>query len=389
MTNRHDVAIVGGGLVGLFSALYLARQGASVVVFEAGDPGAEASGANAGSLHLQIQYPEFVKFGEKWARDYASTLKFLAGSIDLWRGMSDDLGEDISVSTAGGIVVAKTDAPVHDDLGRTVELISNNLANRQALTLTTDALKTNATLSGKAHQISDALYQYWLTVTPDSDTENLTSLSVSAYIVIPETRAALANRSHRDAEINAPIPKTIRFEKPPAISIPNAGKDGLIGPLTITASRPGAGCLSPCSLLQTRANTDAIVFFLEHQAGHGMVRLAGENCRKRTAASLARNGEVLSFPIAKTTTNSGNWHETYEWDLASDVDTFYAIVVTNSDVARRLANHIDSLPARCSNSLRPGLKGAALQNWLTEFAIITSRAAQHIDWRAIQVQDIA
>jgi len=110
MTNRHDVAIVGGGLVGLFSALYLARQGASVVVFEAGDPGAEASGANAGSLHLQIQYPEFVKFGEKWARDYASTLKFLAGSIDLWRGMSDDLGEDISVSTAGGIVVAKTDA---------------------------------------------------------------------------------------------------------------------------------------------------------------------------------------------------------------------------------------------------------------------------------------
>ncbi|MBT8455297.1 MAG: FAD-binding oxidoreductase [Rhodobacteraceae bacterium] len=110
MTKRHDVAIVGGGLVGLFSALYLARQGASVVVFEAGDPGAEASGANAGSLHLQIQYPEFVKFGENWARAYAPTLRFLAGSIELWKGMSDDLGEDLAVSTKGGIVVAKTDA---------------------------------------------------------------------------------------------------------------------------------------------------------------------------------------------------------------------------------------------------------------------------------------
>lgn len=110
MTDRHDIAVVGGGLVGLFAALFLARDGASVVVFEAGDPGAEASGANAGSLHLQIQYPEFVKFGEDWARAYAPTLRFLAGSISLWQGMSNELGKDISVSTAGGIVVASTDA---------------------------------------------------------------------------------------------------------------------------------------------------------------------------------------------------------------------------------------------------------------------------------------
>ncbi len=110
MTERHDVAIVGGGLVGLFAALYLADGGASVVVLEAGDPGAEASGANAGSLHLQIQYPEFVKFGVDWARAYAPTLRFLAGSIDLWQGLSDALGEELSVTTKGGIVVAQTDA---------------------------------------------------------------------------------------------------------------------------------------------------------------------------------------------------------------------------------------------------------------------------------------
>lgn len=288
------------------------------------------------------------------------------------------------------VVAAEGNTSVHGDLDRTVELIGNNLANRQALKLTTDALNTNATLTGKAHQISDTLYQYWLTVTPNNDTENLAALSVSAYLVIPETRSssALANRPARNTDTTASLPKTVRYEKPPAISIPNAGKDALIGPLTIATSGAGVGCLSPCSLLQTRANTDAIVFFLEHQASHGMVRLAGENCRKRTAARIARNGDVLNFPIARTSTNSGDWQETYEWDLESDVDTYYAVVVTNSEVARRLANHIDSLPMRCSDSFRPGLTGTALENWLSNFATITSKSAKHIDWRAIKVQDI-
>ena len=141
-------------------------------------------------------------------------------------------------------------------------------------------------------------------------------------------------------------------------------------------------------MLQTRANTDAIVFFLEHQANHGLVRLSGEDCRKRTVARIARTGDTLNFPIAKTTTDRNNWTETYEWTIDAEMDTFFAVVATDADVARQLANHIDSLPLRCSTSLRPGLKNSALQEWLTEFASITARSAEHIDWRAIQVRDI-
>ena len=270
-----------------------------------------------------------------------------------------------------------------------LEVIGNNLANRNALRLTTDIEQTNATLSGKAHQISDVLYQYWLTVTPNSDNEELTALSVSAYVVVPDARplrgapAEAIERAPAMATVS-----TLQLQKPHAISIPNAGKDGLISPLRISAPQSGAECFWPCSLLQTRAHTDAIVFFLEHQANHGLVRLAGENCRQRTAARVARNGEVLQFPIAKTTTLSSNWSETYDWQVESQSDTYYAVVVTNSDVARRLANHIDSLPQRCSTSMRPGLKDSELKEWLSEFATITAKSSQHIDWRAIQVRDI-
>ncbi|HEU4405021.1 MAG TPA: glycine oxidase ThiO [Polyangiaceae bacterium] len=50
-----EVLVVGGGVVGLASALALADEGARVTVLERGAPGAEASGAAAGILSPQIE----------------------------------------------------------------------------------------------------------------------------------------------------------------------------------------------------------------------------------------------------------------------------------------------------------------------------------------------
>lgn len=105
--TRVDVAVIGGGIVGLMTAWHLARDGAQVVLLEAGDLGAQASGANAGSLHLQIQYPEFAKYGEGWARAYAPTLRFLKASIAMWQDLGQEVGEDLDVKLGGGIVVAR------------------------------------------------------------------------------------------------------------------------------------------------------------------------------------------------------------------------------------------------------------------------------------------
>jgi len=254
-------------------------------------------------------------------------------------------------------------------------LIGNNLANRKALKLTNDEDKTNAVLSGKAHAIDGVLHQYWLTVTPASGNDELPALPAPL----------LADRT---PPRESPAPQKVSYEKPRTITIPNAGKDGLISPLNIAPPLSPAECVWPCSILQTRANTDAIVFFLEHQANHGLVRLAGEDCRKRTVARIARTGDTLNFPVAKTSTDRNNWRQTHDWSIESEYDTFFAVAVTDADVARRIANHIDDLPIRCSTSLRPGLEGAALRSWLTDFASIAARSREHIDWRAIQVRDI-
>ncbi|MHC8305818.1 NAD(P)/FAD-dependent oxidoreductase [Pseudomonas sp. PB3P13] len=55
--DRHDIAVVGAGIVGVACALRLARQGLRVVVIDRQDPGHGASFGNAGHLATEQVFP--------------------------------------------------------------------------------------------------------------------------------------------------------------------------------------------------------------------------------------------------------------------------------------------------------------------------------------------
>ncbi len=103
--SQFDVAVVGGGITGCATAYHLARAGASVVLLERSEIGAEASGRNAGSLHGQIQSVSYLQKGPKWARDFLPALAFVLGSLAIWRGLSEELGVDLEVKTNGGLLL--------------------------------------------------------------------------------------------------------------------------------------------------------------------------------------------------------------------------------------------------------------------------------------------
>jgi len=101
-----DVAIVGAGLVGSSTAYYLAKGGVDVAVIERGNLNREASGANAGSLHLQIYiHPHFPN---DWIDRIRPTIELMREAQKSWATMEERLGTDCGIRLGGGLWVAET-----------------------------------------------------------------------------------------------------------------------------------------------------------------------------------------------------------------------------------------------------------------------------------------
>ena len=106
--NKVDLIVIGGGITGITAALYAARQGASVACLDRGRVNGEASGGNAGSLHLQLLSWDF---GDKAVGNGSlqlDTLPLQKESIELWKALETELEVDFEMSVTGGLMVAES-----------------------------------------------------------------------------------------------------------------------------------------------------------------------------------------------------------------------------------------------------------------------------------------
>ncbi len=99
-----DIAVIGGGIVGMCAALDLAREGHGVLVLDDGRH--SGTNANAGSLHVQMQsrfrhlYPDQVPGLE-------ASLPLYVAAARLWAQLAEDLGTDFELRATGGLMVAE------------------------------------------------------------------------------------------------------------------------------------------------------------------------------------------------------------------------------------------------------------------------------------------
>ncbi|MDE0061407.1 MAG: FAD-binding oxidoreductase [Gammaproteobacteria bacterium] len=106
MNECVDVIVIGGGIAGCSTAYYLAADGVQVTLLERFEPGALASGLNAGSLHAQIPPEPVLTLGESWAQGFAPALPLFIESMALWKEAGATISAELEVSQDGGLVVA-------------------------------------------------------------------------------------------------------------------------------------------------------------------------------------------------------------------------------------------------------------------------------------------
>lgn len=104
LTEKTDVLIIGGGLVGLACAHYLSLEGIECAVIERGELNRDGSGTNAGSIHIQLREPE-IKYSDEVLREFIP-MKVAAGKI--WAQIEDELGCDLGLKIKGGFLVGET-----------------------------------------------------------------------------------------------------------------------------------------------------------------------------------------------------------------------------------------------------------------------------------------
>jgi sarcosine oxidase subunit beta len=96
MTTKTRVIVIGGGLIGTWTALFLTKRGLDVILIEKGIVGAQSSGVNFGNLRLQGRYPG----------QYPLSLRSQA----LWEDIEALIGDRCEFEKTGHLYIAMNDA---------------------------------------------------------------------------------------------------------------------------------------------------------------------------------------------------------------------------------------------------------------------------------------
>lgn len=296
------------------------------------------------------------------------------------------LGCGLLGQTAGEYVLGSIKTSGDDSSGALVELVGNNLAHMRALKIAPGDDSVNAAIVGKAHRIDEELYQYWITVAPLDGEGDMTTLTADTYVRIPDRYQAASLLPESTFGLSRETGGGFLFSMH-VVRLPDQSACGARPRMYSNAFGTAAGN-ERCFALQVGTTADAVVFFLNHQLNHGLVRLAGADCARNATARIARSGEDLRHPLPLDTLRSGEWSAASQWQVEPRQDAYYALASSDTRAARALSTHVRTLPARCSASVRNGLEGDELRRWLEELDAIVARFAPDIDWRSIRVKDI-
>jgi glycine/D-amino acid oxidase-like deaminating enzyme len=191
--TETDVLVIGAGIYGCAVAYFLAQFGIDVAVVDAGDIGAEASGANAGNLHLQLSPFSHADKSQAWLADFVRILPFFTEAVSLWRRLGQELEVDIELRYPGGLMVAETE--------HQLETLRNKVALERSHGLRIDVIgqaELRKLAPYLSHQLLGASY------CPDEGMAN----ALLAVVALADDARRSGARFYTDARVESLTPRT-------------------------------------------------------------------------------------------------------------------------------------------------------------------------------------
>lgn len=152
LPDQVDVLVIGGGVIGISAAYFLATNGCSVAVCEKGRVAGEQSSRNWGWVRQQ-------------GRD-ADELPLMMESLEIWRTLSNRVGEDVGFRQEGVLYLAETETELAElaawlEVALTHGLDTRLLGARELATLVETG---SAQWIGALYTPSDGRAEPWVAV---------------------------------------------------------------------------------------------------------------------------------------------------------------------------------------------------------------------------------
>ncbi|MDA8962076.1 FAD-binding oxidoreductase [Congregibacter sp.] len=134
---KHDLLVIGGGIVGLTAAITAAQQGATVLLVDAGINAGTT--ANAGSLHVQLQ-SRFMRMYPEQVPQVEASLPFYLQAVVEWDRLEAAYGP-FEMLRKGGLMLAEDSAQLEflaaksrreEALGLDVEILDRRALDKLA-----------------------------------------------------------------------------------------------------------------------------------------------------------------------------------------------------------------------------------------------------------------
>lgn len=151
LPDAADVAVIGGGVIGVMTAWFLARRGVRVVLCEKGRIAGEQSSRNWGWVRQQGRDP--------------AELPVMIEALSIWKGLAAEVGADLGFRQTGVLYLAERPADTARQEGWMVHARAHGLDTRLLTAAEVAAMLPNAAgWTGGLLTPSDARAEPWTAV---------------------------------------------------------------------------------------------------------------------------------------------------------------------------------------------------------------------------------